>query len=412
MLGDDRLRGAIQKNKPNRLLLIIAYLGFISLGLPDTVIGIAWPSVRDTFGLPQSAMSAVLLCGGMSYLLTSFFTGRLLGWLRIGVLLAASSALVAVSNFGFALAPVWLLFVPFAILHGAGSGAIDAGLNHYVAHHFSARHMNWLHACYSLGATFGPMIMTAVVVWYGAWRTGYFAVAMILLVLAVLFSVTRRKWDEPGSSEEEKVADETGSASLGETLRDRTVWLQVILFFFYTGLELTLGHWSFTILTEARRIPVETAGLWVTIYWGSIAGGRVLFGFIVERIGVDRLVRWSSLGVVMGVLLFGAFPEYAVAALALAGLGLAPIYPCLMTRTPQRVGKQIAAHAIGLQVSAAMLGGAALPSVSGFLAQQLGLEKIVGATLVMAIVVWLLHEGLLFRGRKQQGRTAANAAER
>lgn len=379
------------------LLLVIAYLGFISLGLPDTLIGVAWPSVRDSFGLQQSAVALVFFGAGISYFLSSFFTGRLLGALGIGLLLAGSSALVALSGFGYAVAPMWLAFAACSALHGLGSGAIDAGLNHYVAHHFSARHMSWLHACYTLGATLGPLIMTGVIAWHGQWRAGYFTVASMLLLLAVLFAGTHRRWNDGDGGDEEKPA--AASVSMGEAMRQPVVRLQVLIFFIYTGLEMTAGQWSFTLLTEARGVSRETAGLWVTTFWGSLFAGRVLFGFVSEQFGLDRLVRSSMSAAVLGAVLLAWNPAgwSAVVALAIIGLGLASIYPCLMTRTAQRLGPAVAAHAIGFQVSAAILGGAALPSVTGFLAQRVGLEVVAGATLAMAVVLWGLHEVLVRR---------------
>lgn len=393
-----------------RLLLAIAYLGFISLGLPDTLIGVAWPSVRDGFGRQQADLAWIFIGAGVSYFLSSLCTGRLLKRLGVGVLLAASSLLVAGSGFGYAVAPVWGLFAACSLLHGLGSGAIDAGLNHYVAHHFSARHMSWLHACYSLGATLGPVIMTSVLVWSQSWRAGYFTVASFLLLLSILFAFTRRRWDAPGTESsaeplpvevpgERPTAAPKSDAGIGmrETLRHPVVWMHVVLFFIYTGLEVTVGQWSFTILTEARGVAKETAGVWVTIYWGSIGVGRVLFGFVVERLGIDRLLRLSMLGTVLGAGAFAAGLSgiASACALALIGLGLAAIYPCLMTRTPQRLGTAHAAHAIGYQVSAAMLGAAALPSVSGMLAQHAGLEIVALAALVMAIALSALHEAVL-----------------
>jgi fucose permease len=393
-----------ERLSPSRpLLLLIAYIGFISLGLPDTLIGVAWPSVRDHFHVQQSAIAFIFLGAGCSYFLSSFFTGRLLHVFGIGMLLATSSTLVALSGFGFGLAPLWALFAACSLLHGLGSGAIDAGLNHYAAHHFSAKHMNWLHACYSLGATMGPLIMTGVIAWHGSWRLGYLTVATILLSLALLFAATRRRWDAPGEETSEGEKQEPAAASMAETLRDRTVWLQVMLFFVYTGLEVTVGQWSFTVLTESRGIPTETAGFWVTVYWGSIGVGRILFGFIVDRLGIDRLIRWSLLTSLAGTTLFAAnlSPVVSALSLALAGLGLAAIFPCMMTRTPQRLGKAIAAHAIGFQVSAAMLGAAALPSLSGVLAQRVGLHAVAGAAVGMATVLFLLHESLLLRDRRR-----------
>lgn len=386
-------------HEPARLLLLIAYLGFISLGLPDTLIGVAWPSVRDTFRLQQSAIALIFFGAGCSYFLSSFFTGRLLNMLGIGVLLAASSALVACSTFGYALAPLWALFAPSSLLHGLGSGAIDAGLNHYAAHHFSARHMTWLHACYSLGAMLGPLIMTGAVAGHGSWRAGYLIVTAILLCLALLFAVTRRQWGKPERATE---ATESASVGIAETLRHPTVWLQVALFLVYTGLEVAVGQWSFTLLTESRHVPKEMAGTWVTLYWASIGVGRLLFGSVVDRLGIDRLLRLSTLTSVLGTGLFALTRSGAMSAIALVlvGLGLAAIYPCMMTRTPQRLGTALAAHAIGFQVSAAVLGAAALPSLSGLLAEKFGLETIAVVAAGLACIVLLLHESLLMPSRR------------
>ncbi|MDI1313860.1 MFS transporter [Prosthecobacter sp.] len=381
-----------------RLLLIIAYLGFISLGLPDTVVGVAWPSVRDGFGRQQGDLAWIFFGTGASYFLAGLFTGRLLNKLGIGLLLAGSSLLVAVSGFGYGTASFWILFASCSLLHGLGSGAIDTGLNHYVAQHFSARHMNWLHACYSIGATLGPLIMTTMLVSLNSWRAGYLTVATLLLLLTLLFTFTRRLWDAPAEAGVELEATETtATLSMLETLRSGALWMQITIFFIYTGLEVTMGQWSFTLLTESRSVSKETAGLWVTLYWASITAGRILFGFVVDRLGIDRLLRFSMLGVVTGLALFALNGSAALSALALSltGLGLASIYPCLMTRTPQRLGKARAAHAIGYQVSAAMTGAALFPSVCGWLVQHSGLEVVASVALAMGIALLILHEMLL-----------------
>lgn len=400
----------MSKRRSDSLLWLIACAGFISLGLPDTLIGVAWPSVRDHFQLRQSEIGLVFVGSGCGYFLSSFFSGRLLQFMSIGMLLAASSALVALSGGGYGLAPLWGLFAVCSVVHGLGSGAIDAGLNHYAAHHFSAKRMNWLHACYALGATCGPVIMTQVIGigGQGSWRSGYLLVAAILLVLAGVFAFTRRRWDRPDDEGNPGAEREPGPrmATTTETLRNRRVRLQVLLFFIYTGLEVAVGQWSFTLLTESRHIPPQTAGWWVTLYWGSIGVGRVMFGFIVERLGIDRLIRGSLVLSLLGVVLFALDLSQAMTAvsLALAGLGLACIYPCLMTRTPQRLGKALAAHAIGFQVSAAMVGAAVLPGLCGMLGEKAGLEAISPAFIGMAALLVVLHEALLW-GDRHRGET-------
>ncbi|WP_395735446.1 MFS transporter [Prosthecobacter sp.] len=377
-----------------RLLLVTAYLGFISLGLPDTLIGVAWPSVRAFFGRQQSEIAWIFFGAGASYFVSGLLTGKLLKSFGIGILLAGSSLLVTASALGYAVAPIWILFAACALLHGLGSGAIDAGLNHYVANHFSARHMNWLHACYGIGATLGPLIMTSMLVSLGSWRAGYAAVGGLLLLLTGLFIYTRKLWDIPGETTSTTSETEDSVSMLG-ALQHAGVWAHVLLFFIYTGLEVTVGQWSFTVMTEARGMNKEAAGMWVTIYWASLATGRVVFGFIVERLGIDRLLRLSMLAALIGTGLFTANLPFSVGALALVGLGLASIYPCLMTRTPQRLGKARAAHAIGFQVSAAMIGAALFPSVCGWLAQSRGLEAVTLATVAMSAALLLIHEALL-----------------
>lgn len=386
------------------LLLTIAYLGFISLGLPDTLIGVAWPSVRVGFGRQQADMAWIFFGTCVSYFLSGLFAGRLLNKVGVGVLLAGSSLLVAASGFGYAAAPLWGLFACCSLLHGLGSGAIDSGLNHYVANHFSARHMNWLHACYSVGATLGPLIMTSMLAGLGSWRAGYVTVASILLLLTLLFALTRQLWDAPAVANAE-VPPAEPSMGMREALKIMAVWLHIVLFFIYVGLEVTVGQWSFTLLTESRGVDKETAGLWVTLYWASLTTGRILFGFVVERMGIDQLLRFSMRGVVAGLILFAWNGPALLSAFALAltGLGLASIYPCLMTRTPQRLGKARAAHAIGFQVSSSMIGAALFPSVCGWLAQRSGLEVVAAVALGMGATLLVLHEVLLRSDTKTTG---------
>lgn len=389
---------ASPKPRHGRLLLAIAYLGFISLGLPDALIGVAWPSVREAFELPNQALGLVFVMSGAGYFVSSFFTGRLLKIFRIGMLLAGSSLLVALCGFGYALAPFWLFMLGCAVFHGLGSGAIDAGLNHFAAHSFSARQMNWLHACYMLGATLGPLLMTTVLALSGSWRIGYATIGGALLMLSMLFFATQRMWR---ASDDSDAAAAVLSETMLATLRLPVAWLQMLLFFFYTGLEVTLGQWTFTLLTDGRGMLPEIAGMYVTSYWASLGVGRVLFGLIVDRISIDALLRLCTATAVVGCLLF-ALPLSGImplAALMLTGLALAPIYPCIMTRTPQRLGAGHAAHAIGYQVSAAMIGAAALPLLVGLIAGGQRLEWIAVCSVALAGVVLALHEALLLRGR-------------
>lgn len=381
---------------PAILLLILAYLAFISLGLPDAVTGVAWPGMRETFHLPQSGLGLISIALGSGYVLSSFLGGTLTHKLGVGWLLSLSSLLVTLAMFGQAFTPWWLLFLAFSVILGLGSGAIDAGINTYAAGQFSARHVNWLHACYSLGATIGPLIMTAAFVGMGSWRLGYGIVGGMILALTMAFLFTHRLWDTPESAEGAK-----STLPLDRVLRHPLVWLQIIIFFIYTGLELMVGNWCFTVLTESRHVSAEAAGFLASGYFGSIGVGRVLFGAITDRIGVDRLLRVVTLTAMLGAALFvvGSPLPLSLAGLFLLGLSLAPIFPSLMSRTPARLGADYAAHAVGFQVSAATVGSAGMSALAGVLAVRLGLEIIPQLALGLAAALWVLHELLLRSAR-------------
>ncbi|WP_242342564.1 MFS transporter [Anaeromyxobacter terrae] len=378
-------------------VLVLAYVAFVSLGLPDTVLGVAWPSLRAGFGLPQAAMGAALTANVAGYFVSGLAAGRISAALGVGRLLALSTGLVAAGLAGFALAPSWPLFVACAVLVGFGSGAVDSALNTYAAVHFAPRHMNWLHACYSAGATLGPAAMTFTLAAGASIRAGYAALSATLGAMALSFLATRRRWEGPAAA----VGWAAGSA--WAALRLPRVWLQLAIFFAYTGLEASAGQWAFTVLRETRGLSLEGAGTWTAAYWGGIAGGRVAVGFAVGRLGPDRLVRAGTLGALAGAVMYALLPGVGGAAgLVLLGLSLAPIFPMLMSRTPARLGAAVAAHAVGFQVSAATLGMAALPSLHGALADALGPRAIPVALAGLAAVLALLC-ALLQRGRPAAG---------
>ncbi len=377
-------------SKPPLLLLVICYLGFISLGLPDTLLGVAWPFVRETFGLPQAAAASAFIAMGAAYGLSGSASGRLLGSLGTGRLLLFSSAAVTLAVFGFANTPSWGLFILATMIHGFGSGAIDTGLNEFVSRRFSARHMNWLHACFSLGAAAGPAVMTAAVNPDGAWRSGYQTVAFILLGLTILYFFTRRSWSDNAG----ETAVPPVRAPLRETLALPAVRWHLGLFFFYCGVESAVGQWAFTLLTEGRQVGTAWAGGIVTTYWTAIFAGRILGGFLVLRAGAARLVRLGIAGafVATWLLLPDAPPAVALLSLFLTGLALAPVFPCLMTLTPERTGPAHSANAIGLQVTAATMGIAVWPSLAGLVAQGAGPAALPVLFAGMTGLLWILHE--------------------
>ncbi|HEX6058068.1 MAG TPA: MFS transporter [Gemmatimonadaceae bacterium] len=395
------MHDAAASRRPAPVLLALGYLAFVSLGLPDAVPGVAWPSVRDAFDLPQAALGAAIAAGAVASFLSGMVAGRLVDRLGIGALLAASTALAALGVAGFAAAPAFVVFLLAATIVGFGSGAVDAGLNAYAAHHFPARHMTWLHAAYSVGAAIGPALMTAVLARGASWRAGYAVIAATLALLAAAYTAARHRWaaDAPrDAAVAEAAAPPPLAGGASALLRRPRLWLQLALFVVYAGLEVVAGQWSYTVLVEARGATAETAGALVTLYWSSLLAGRVLLGFVVERIGPVRLLRLGTLGAVCGAALV-ALPTapLAVAAAGLATLGfsIAPIFPALMGETPRRIGRDVATHAVGFQISSATLGVALLPAVAGVLGQRLGLDAIPIFVVVCALLFLALHETLV-----------------
>lgn len=380
-------------------LLLLAYLAFISLGLPDAVLGVAWPSLRGEYQIGQALLGVPLAVAAVAYFLSGLLAGRLMQAIGVGGLLAGSTALVAAGVFGFSAAPAFVLFLAFSPVVGFGSGAIDSALNTYAARNFSPRHMSWLHAAYSAGAMAGPAIMTAVLVRGESWRTGYLTIGAVLAALTVAFIFARRRWEAPPVETTREVGEPAALAprTTGlSALRQRSVRLQIAIFFFYTGLEVCAGQWSYTLLTEARGLSAPVAGVWVTGFWGGVLVGRLVLGLVVERIGQVRLLRLSIFGSLLFAALF-AIPgqAWSAAALPFLAFSLASIYPGLMAETPRRVGEHTAPHAVGFQVSAATAGVAVMPSVAGLVSERFGLDAVGLVIAGAALTLLLLHERMI-----------------
>lgn len=377
------------------MLTALAYLGFVSLGLPDGLLGIAWPSIRATFGLPLDALGTLLVMFTAGYLASSFTSGWLLGRIGAGTLLALSCAATALSLIGYALAPAWWVMVALGMVAGLGAGAIDAGLNTFAAIRFSARTVNWLHACYGVGAATGPVIMTSVLATSGRWQHGYAIVGGAQVLLALCFGLTRRWWPTASGATRPLPA----RSSL-DTLSRPVVWMSMTVFFVYTGIEAAAGIWVFSLFTEARGLPMHTAGMWVSVYWASLTAGRLLSGVAVGVLSVERLLRACMLGIILGAGLvwLNATSLSSCLGLALMGLASAPIFPSLISTTPARLGAAHTAHGVGFQIAAAVLGQSLLPATVGVVARSFGLESIGAVLFTAALALLAAHEALTALG--------------
>jgi len=382
----------------SRLLCIgLTYIGFVSLGLPDGLLGVAWPSMRAFFTLPLDALGPLLVMFTLGYLLSSFSSGHLLSHLNVGRLLALSCLATATSLLGYAVAPRWGIMVAWACLAGLGAGAIDAGLNTYAATYFSQRIVSWLHACYGVGATSGPVIMSSVLAAGFPWQWGYGIVGLGQLALAGCFGLTSRLWLTPIPIRDISMSRPVERASGWSTLRLPGVWLSIAGFFVYTGLEAAAGTWVYSLLTEMRGVPAMTAGAWVSAYWGSLTVGRLASGVVLGWVTVHQLLRLCIVGIALGAALIWLHLTSLVSLLGFAVMGLAapPIFPSLIATTPERLGDAHAANSIGFQIAAAVLGQALLPGMIGICARSLGLEVVSPVLLTSALVLLGLYETLM-----------------
>ena len=375
------------RNYPKIGLVILAYVAFIALGMPDGLLGVAWPSIRTSFSIPLDAIGMLLTAAVAGYMTSSFLSGPLITRLGVGRVLIASCALTGVGLIGYTLVPEWWMMVLLGVVAGLGAGAIDAGLNTYVASHFGEGLMQWLHASYGVGVTLGPIIMTTALTVLNSWRVGYRVVGGFQLVLATCFVLTLAMWDKKeasgGSEEPRRLTDY--KTPMGETLRQSQVWFSALLFFLYCGAEVSLGTWTYSLLIGSRGIDPTVAGLWAGSYWATFTIGRVVAGLYAKRAGINLLVLGGLGGAFLGAVLLVWNPSEVanLLAVALIGFSIAPIFPALMSGTSQRVGAHFAANTIGLQMAATGLGTAVIPSLMGVLARQISLEII---PICMAVV--------------------------
>ncbi|MFY1599254.1 MFS transporter [Micromonospora sp. WMMD737] len=384
---------------PRASLLLLAYLAFVSLGLPDGLIGVGWPSIRADFDVPTEAVGLVLTAGTAGYLTSSVLAGFTLARLGVGWLLAGSTLLASLALTGYASTPGLTLMVGCALVLGLGSGAIDSGLNAYAAGAFGPRHMNWMHAFFGLGVALGPLIMTGALSAGLSWRWGYGLVAGAQLALAAAFALTVRAWRdraparEPAASAAGEAAAPPTVTRVRETLRLPAVWLGASAFAVYVAIEVAAGLWAFLLLTEGRGLGAAVAGVCVSGYWGSLFVGRVVQGVVAERLGGAVVLRGSLAGMAVGAVLI-ALPApawVAVAGLFVVGFAAAPVFPLLTLTTAERVGAAHADRTIGLQIAAAGLGGALVPAGIGVLLGNTSVELLGPALVVLALGLIALH---------------------
>ena len=384
--------------RPAGLILLI-FVAFIALGMPDGLLGVGWPSIRASFNVPIDALGALLFVSMIGYLTTSFLSGELTRRWGVGRLLIVSCALTGAGLIGYTLVPQWWMMVALGLAAGMGAGGIDSSLNAYVARHYSAGLMQWLHASYGVGVTAGPLIMTAALTNFRDWRLGYLLVGAVQLVLAVTFWITLPIWQQNNSAPAETPAEPQPEVNLGQTLKRHRVWLSMLLFFFYVGSEVTMGTWVYSLLTEGRGVNPQLAGYFAGSYWFTFTVGRILAGLVTRKINIQSLVKVCIVAALLAGVVLGLNISAWVnlAAVAVIGFAFAPIFPGLISGTPGRVGQQHSNNTIGMQTAAGSLGGTALTSLVGVLARSYGLEVVPAA--MVAFLACLLVGYIIFERR-------------
>ena len=377
-------------------LILLIFVAFIALGMPDGLLGVGWPSIRTSFNVPIDALGALLFVSMIGYLTSSFLSGELTRRWGVGRLLIVSCTLTGVGLIGYTFVPQWWMMVALGLAAGMGAGGIDSSLNAYVARHYSAGLMQWLHASYGVGITAGPLIMTAALTNFQNWRLGYLLVGAVQIVLAITFWITLPIWQQNNNASAESPAEPQKEVNLGQTLKRRRVWLSMLLFFFYVGSEVTMGTWVYSLLTEGRGVNPRLAGYFAGSYWFTFTIGRILAGLVTRKINIQSLVKICIIAAILAGVILGLNLSTWVnlAAVAVIGFAFAPVFPGLMSGTPLRVGQQHSNNTIGMQAAAGALGGTALTSLVGVLARVYGLEVVPSA--MVAFLACLLAGYIIF----------------
>lgn len=387
--------------RPDRLplahlaLLAIIYLAFVSLGLPDGVLGVAWTAMREDLSQPLAAVGMISIMATVSSATCTFFSHRLIAYLGTGPLVMVSCFLTGLALLGVSMAPGFGWLVVLTIPLGLGAGAVDAGLNHFVAAHYSSRHMNWLHGCWGIGATLGPLIMSSALQSPAGWHSGYQVIALLQLSMAVVLWLTLPLWKHENAT---PPADSQAEANLHQKpVAPLALWLAPLAFLLYVSAEMSAGLWAASILVNERHTSAATAGLWVSFYFGSITAGRFGIGLVAQRLGNRRLIRLGILTAMAGAMTFalpGLPAPVSLLGMVLMGLGCAPIYPSMMHETARRFPPDVTSKVIGLQVGFSYVGMSVIPAACGLLAAYAGLVMVMPGIVLLLAALYAVTQWL------------------
>ncbi|NLD26285.1 MAG: MFS transporter [Acholeplasmataceae bacterium] len=358
------------------LLLALIYLAFISLGLPDALLGSAWPTIYPLMDVPVSYAGIVTMIIAGGTIVSSLNANRLLHKFGTGLVTSISVLMTAIALFGFSFADRFWLLCLWAIPYGLGAGAVDAALNNYVALHYSSRHMSWLHCFWGVGASIGPYIMSYCLLRSGSWESGYATVGFIQIALTAILFLSLPLWRKIERHKPNEDNSEGKVLKISQAIKIKGVKQVLLAFFAYCALEMTTGLWASSYLVLHRGITAEIAARWASLFYLGITLGRFQNGFITDRLGDRKMIRIGlgiiALGLVIVILPFSS--EFLpLVGLVLIGLGCAPIYPSIIHATPGNFGKENSQAIIGIQMASAYIGSTIIPPIFGFLANYISI---------------------------------------
>ena len=376
------------------LLLALIYVSFISLGLPDSLLGSAWPQMQESLGVSLSLGGVISFLITASTILSSLMSHRVIQRFGTGGVTMCSVAMTALALLGFSLSDSFFALCLWAIPYGLGAGSVDAALNNFVALHCKAKHMSWLHCFWGIGATGGPYIMGLCLSRGMGWQAGYRTISFLQMALTLILLLSLPLWkkQELPLSGGETVRPQT--PQWGKLLKRPGVKAALTAFFFYSALELTTGLWGSSYMVAVRDISAETAAKWISLFYLGITAGRFFSGFLTLRFSDDAMVRLGECTAIVGIILM-LLPLHNLLlclGLILTGLGCAPIYPSLLHATPQRFGKSLSQSLMGTQMAISYLGSTTMPPVSGFLSEKISMGLYPVLLLVFALCMTILTE--------------------
>lgn len=357
------------------LLLVIIYISFISLGLPDSLLGSAWPSMYGQFDVPVSyaGIVSMIIAGGT--IISSLFSDKIIRKLGTGRVTAISVAMTAIALFGFSISTQFWMLCLWSIPYGLGAGSVDTALNNFVALHYKARHMSWLHCFWGIGATVGPYIMGACLTRGSTWNWGYRIISILQISLTAILIFSLPLWKKTSRESEEK---EAGGRSLKmrELLRLPGAKAVLTAFFCYCALEATAGLWGASYMVMNRGISAETAAKWASLFYLGITAGRFICGFVTMKLSDKNMIRIGQAIAAAGILLFliPAADSLLFFGFILIGMGCAPIYPCLLHETPQNFGAGQSQAIMGMQMACAYVGSTFMPPLFGLIAEHIDIR--------------------------------------